>query len=463
MFVREVASKNARIKEILNHFIEGFILQNTLLMRDIDSAHMKFKNLEVFIDTGVLLGALGFKGETPESAARESFLLLRNTGAYLSVFDKTIDETRNILALYEHKLATTTGKKALWPNDVTHYFISKNYTPSDVRQAISLLEENIRNLGLTIKKTPPRTPKHTYDETSLADALKGNGDHADGPRINHDVDCVAAVLTKRKGQKSEKIEYAVAIFSSASGRAVRNIQTWYTSQVNGQSIPPVIDHLALTNIAWLKNPTLGKKARENEFMALCYSLIRPEKRVWKRFIGHLDQLQKENRITSDESIAIVANSLTVPLLIREISDEQGSDADTFDDVIERVKYDYKQESLEQIDLEKNKSKKSGEALRGQRLHLLGLAKNISSGITWLIASLIVYGAVYGLILTIPSIMNPDEAVSIKDAAAISLYVVLALVSLVFGLNIKGLRESAQLRLKDRIHSILVADKEYGDT
>jgi len=242
---------------------------------------------------------------------------------------------------------------------------------------------------------------------------------------------------------------------------VKNIQAWYASQVNGQSIPPIIDHLALTNIAWLKNPTLGQKARESEFVALCYSLIRPEKKVWDRFIGHLDQLQKENRISSDESIAIVANSLTVPLLIRETSDEQGSDASSFNYVIERVKHDYRQEASEEINLEQNKSKKSRDALRGQRIHLFGLAEKISSGSIWLIASLVIFGALYGLILTIPSVIKPNETVSTTDAAAIFLYVILALLSLVFDLNINGLRVSAQLWLKDKIYSLLVPDKEEG--
>ena len=70
--------------------LEGFILQNALLLKDISAAARRFRNLEVFLDTGVLLGALGFRGEATETATREALSLLRETGATLAVFEITI-------------------------------------------------------------------------------------------------------------------------------------------------------------------------------------------------------------------------------------------------------------------------------------------------------------------------------------------------------------------------------------
>lgn len=135
-FVTEQVRDDPGLADALQRMLEGFVLQNALLLKDIGAATRRFSKLTVFFDTGFLLEALGLKGEAAGLAAREALDLLRETGAALAVFDKTVTEIRRILRVYEDHLATADGIASLYPTDVTRYVLTHRLSPSDIREII---------------------------------------------------------------------------------------------------------------------------------------------------------------------------------------------------------------------------------------------------------------------------------------------------------------------------------------
>jgi len=198
-FVLECCLPDPQLRATLQRMLEGFVLQNALLLKDITTVTRKFSNLTVFFDTGLLLEALGLTGEATALAARESLDLLRVTGASLAVFDITINEIKRILSVYERHLGTADGIAALYPTPVTRYMLTHRLAPSDVREIIVVLEKQVQGLGLTIKAIPTHDPKYTLDEASLSRRLRRPDQSDLEPRVVHDVDCVAAILTLRAG------------------------------------------------------------------------------------------------------------------------------------------------------------------------------------------------------------------------------------------------------------------------
>ena len=69
-----------------------------------------------------MLRALGFEGEAAQVATREGLDLLRETNARFAVFDKTVDEIKRILGLYEHTLGEYTLYKRLLREDGFLFF-----------------------------------------------------------------------------------------------------------------------------------------------------------------------------------------------------------------------------------------------------------------------------------------------------------------------------------------------------
>ena len=137
-FLSDAFLSRPDLASIVQRMLEGYVLQNTLLLRDIASAKRRFRNLNVYIDTGIIMSVLGYRGEATRRATLEAFRLLRDTGARIAVFEATLGEVRRILYVYEEHIKTDSGRKSLYPTDVTRFFLTKHFSPSDVRTEILL-------------------------------------------------------------------------------------------------------------------------------------------------------------------------------------------------------------------------------------------------------------------------------------------------------------------------------------
>lgn len=340
-FITEVGLKNPQLAEYLQRMLEGLVLQNTLLLKDISAAARKFQDLTVFLDTAFMFRALGLHGQVNTVAARESLELLRTTNARLAIFDKTVEEMRSILRGCERALGVPDRTKLYWHYDLTKYLFQKHYSPSDVRTVIALLDRNIRDLGISIIEIPLHDRDFTLGEKDLASRLAGEKD-PDEPRVVHDVDCVAAILTIRRGYSPQSLDNAKAVFATTSGSVVRKVDAWFrASRETGAS--PIIYQIALSNIAWLKKPASAGKLKLHELVALCAAAIRPSEKTWTAFLNHLRKSQNEGSLKSDEAVAIVANELTETFL-GELDEETDLDSNSLSEIVDRVKADYRKEA-----------------------------------------------------------------------------------------------------------------------
>ena len=285
-----------------------------------------------------------------QALLHETISVLGAAGAECVAFDKSLDEIRRILLMYESKLATEAARKTLRQVPMARYFLTRHYAPSDVRQMSALLEQDVSDAGLHIIPTPKRVTEHVALESALAMRLADphTGDDME-PRVQHDVDCVAAILTLRRGHTSASIEEARAVFATSAPLVIRNTKAWYEQDERGGGVEPVVHISALVNLAWLKKPALSAELSERQLIALCAVALRPKRETWHRFIRHLGRLEQSERLTSDEATAIVASALSDHLLREAEANADGDiDAETLDDVVVRVKASYSAEAERQL-------------------------------------------------------------------------------------------------------------------
>jgi hypothetical protein len=340
-FVIDAIKGGHGLASTIRDILEGLVLYRAAFLPDVARATRPFTNLRVFFDSGIVRQALGYEGTALKKLARETLDVLKAAGVQALVFDKTVFEIRRILAMYEHKLASLEGKRAL-RGDMARHFLSQGYTPSDVAQMNALLEIEISSAGFQVAPSPERMPQHTRDEKALAGWLADPAAHdEDSPRVTHDVDCVAGVLTIRRGHRAVRPEEARALFVSSSSLVVKNVGRWFAEQ--GESgVPPIVHIRALSNLAWLKCPTVVADFKLRELVALCRAALRPSRKTWERFLRHLEHLRQSNSISSDEAAAIVVSDLADRMLGEaELTDgDTGPDAEALDDVVARVKASY---------------------------------------------------------------------------------------------------------------------------
>jgi len=214
----------------------------------------------------------------------------------------------------------------------------------------ALLETEIKAAGLQIRVAPHRVEEYTSGEMALAQRLADpiKKDELE-PRGMHDVDCVAGVLTLRKGHRSNKIEDIGAVFATSSPLVIQNTRLWWEDDEHETGISPIVHIRALANLAWLKKPSLSTDFKIQELVALCTATLRPSNDTWRRFLKHLESLYNSQRLTSDEMTAIVVSAMSDRLLREaemEEEDPEDIDAGTLDEVVERVKISYKAQAEE---------------------------------------------------------------------------------------------------------------------
>lgn len=308
-FIKDVALQDPQLTDALREVLAGLVLQNALLLRDISDASRNFNDLVVVLDSNFLLGALGFAGPNTERSFRESLDIFKECGIRLEAFQQTADEMVRILNMYELKLATRAGRESLYPTDITRHLLTSGKTPADIREAIALLPQQIRQLGLRLRTTPNRDPRYTLDEEALSNALRRPTETATTPRVQHDVDAVAAVLCLRAGHPATTLENAKALFATTSSYVVRTIRDWFL--LAGQiGVAPAVHYRALTNAAWLKKPASAQRLVLHELVTLCAAALAPSRRLWESFLEHLRHLEAAGTITSDEAAILVTSELT---------------------------------------------------------------------------------------------------------------------------------------------------------
>ena len=168
-------------------------------------------------DSGLVRQALGYEGVAPRALMRDTIDLLKSSGVQCLVFDKTVDEIRKILTAFERRLGTSQGRRGQRPSPMARHFVTERFSPSDIREMFALVDQEIRAVGFQIAKTPRRVAQRVSAEQALSTRLadRVTGDELE-PRVVHDVDCVAGILTLRKGYRPQSIDDARAVFVSDS-------------------------------------------------------------------------------------------------------------------------------------------------------------------------------------------------------------------------------------------------------
>lgn len=450
-FLSDALLRRPDITAIVQRMLEGYVLQNTLLLRDIAVAKRRFRNLSVYIDTGIIMSALGYRGEATQKATHEAFRLLRDTGARLAVFEATISEVRRILCVYEDHLKSDFGRNSLYQTDVTRFFLTKHFNPSDIRTELSLIDRNIRDIGLVVESFPPHVPRYTLDEGALTKILA----RSDAPelerRVTHDVDCIAAILTLRRGVVYSNLDDAHAIFVSSSGLPVRNISKWYRDE-GQRGIPPIIHELALSNAAWLKHPA-KTDLKLTQLVALCSAALRPTRAMWQAFLNHLDALQKSGKLSSDEAIAFVASELTDRVLAEaEVAhgDDWEPTPETLGDIVDRVRARYKAESDVQIGTAREAQIKSEQYIAALHGRLSLIADRIGSAAAWIVFGALTLVLIGGLAFSLKALLiGQSSRLTLPQWIILVLSSLLGVCNVLFGFD----AWSTRLKTKSRISQV----------
>lgn len=361
-FVNNVVKASGPCYAVLEGLVQGLIVQNALLLRDIPSTKKHLDRLTVFFDTGILLKALGYTGLVEQQVAVEALKLVRAAGARLFSFERTINEVESILRVYEQRLGSQEGMRSLHGTPVTYHFLSVKATPADIRQEIALLRTSLAKLGVRIREFPAHISEYTENEQELADRLRDptKSPGEDDARVWHDVEAVAAVITLRAGARPNRVNNAGYVFVSDSPRTVSNAARWYR-ETHPTGVEPIVHFSSVTNSAWLVRPADASNVPMHALVAVCGAVLRPSTELWSRFVAGLNDLVSSGDLNDDESIAVLANEFT-HVRLAEFEADADVEANTVREIVERVRAEQETQLRSELDEERRKREESERAI-----------------------------------------------------------------------------------------------------
>jgi hypothetical protein len=253
---------------------------------------------DVFLDSPILIDALGHAGAIPKRAARESITLLREAGATIKCFEHSISEVERKLEDVAHQLRDP--RRAPQGTDtILHNATERNLTPSDLQQAATSVRRSVKNsLGIEVVEAPPFTESTTIDEVVAERVLEERLGHSRKTTIRFDLDSLTAVYRIRGGQAKYRIESCQAIFATPHRRLVGASREIF--RIGRKNAPIAIALADLVTLAWLKKPRAVPQLPRLRIAADCYAAIQPPAGVVRRYVEEATKLFARGEITGDD-------------------------------------------------------------------------------------------------------------------------------------------------------------------
>lgn len=283
--------------EVFSNFItllQGHMLANALLCPDLQNAPRSFKGVTFFLDTPVLIQALGYDGSSKQNAAIELINLLRSLDARVSTFSHTLEELVNVLKGSANHLDDFAPTKS----SIQRFARENGLTKSDLLLAATQAEQELLKLRVSITQTPTYEAKHQIDEKLIEGALKEEIQYLNERARDYDINSIRSIYALRHGTSPQKIEKCTAALVTNNTALAKVAYEHGNSGKTAQDVSSVITDFSLANLAWLKAPMKAPNIPTAELLAYSYAAKQPSSAWLEKYVDEIEKLEKNGSITA---------------------------------------------------------------------------------------------------------------------------------------------------------------------
>jgi hypothetical protein len=319
---------------------QGYMLASILYLPDPGRIAQRFRGTDIFLDTPLLIHALGYAGRAREAPANELLKLLYEVGANLRCYRHTLDELSGALDACSRHVRRGPDAALRGPAvETVQHFLAAGFTASDVELLAAQVDRALAALRISVVETPGYERRaHVIDEKGLAETIKAAiVPYREGP-LEKDVASIAAVVRERGGRITTRVEECSAILVTSNFRLVRVVRDFFANGSSSHVVPPAITDYTLTNLLWLKRPTAAPDLPIKRLMADCYATLQPDDELWSAFETEAAKLRDNGTITADDYYDLrYSLAAKTELTQRTLGDAEAFSQGTVLDVLRRVK------------------------------------------------------------------------------------------------------------------------------
>ena len=347
-FIMQEYEEDSVVFSYIVEMVQGFFVSSSIYIQPDNNAvsKAKYKELKCYLDTNIVLNALGLKTEEEKIAANELLEMLKNNNAKLCLFTHNYEELHDII--YAYKMC----REDPYNHKSTHtleFFDNLEYSSADVDRYLSSLKNKIESLGVLLIDKPD-FDEFTIDEAEFTEHIKNNITYRNEKALFRDVASVSAIYRLRKCTYSTEIERSSYIFVTSNVKLVNTSNLYFKPEIKN-NVPLLITDMNLAAISWLKSYSTNKDYPKNKIIENSISCLEPSTQIVSVLIEKIDKLNAEGQLTQNEA-AIYRTSLYCK---KEVTKEvQGSPSSINDEVLlsvfGRFKDELKSEEIKTSDL-----------------------------------------------------------------------------------------------------------------
>lgn len=298
-FVKTMFESDAEKFEYFIQIVKGSMLASSMYLPSGSDRRSTFASTTLYLDTPLLLGALGYDGEVSLTAVSEMVELAKKQGARVATFTHVVRETRGVLQGASNRLRYRATREPR--RSVDAYFAEAGMESSEVLAAADSVGDDLLALGIDIDDTPGREQHYfSVSETELMGAIV-DGVYYSRPENNgpqRDIDSITAVYRLRGGREGDRLETCRAVLVTTNRALIDVVKKYPDFARQGWPIAVHVDQVA--SIVWLKEPTSAPDLPRNQVVADCLALLTPRPALWNEYMERADRLLERGQLSEEQ-------------------------------------------------------------------------------------------------------------------------------------------------------------------
>ena len=274
----------------------GYFLSKSIYL-DSSKNHFKknppLKDLNVYIDTTLLLYILNCKTEYQYNSAMSMVNLLLDNGASLFYYPHNLEEVEVIIKKYKKDRSS--------PRRTLEKFDEEKYTDFQIEVFYKSIKSNLEKKHIFLSDTQSYSSyKNVIDEVGLAKYLtkKISGYKGNSNILDHDIKSISSICRERNGIKTEDYENLTCIWVTSNARLVKYTNKFFEKEYKN-CFSPIISDRKLTTELWIKYGNSMNNVFESFLLENALLAIEPTDTVVSSFIETVNSFEKMNTITPE--------------------------------------------------------------------------------------------------------------------------------------------------------------------
>ena len=297
-FVLHAIEEDQTSFEFLASLVKGKMLADAIFLEEanFEDEIASLANLEVYLDTPILLRILGYMGSELSAPYLELLELLSAQGALVRCFQSNMEEAERILRRAA-KAAEPDSQDRL-SGDLFRHFARIGATPSDIALLAKRLPTDLLQLKIQPIPLPQLSDRHVSGKHALERMLRREMQYRQRP-LETDASALMAVYGIRERASGDTLARSKAVFITRNYQLHKVSSEFFQRKNPGQTVPICIPMSAFTTMVWVRQPFQAPDLAAHRIIADSAAAIRPSQELWRAFDAEIAKLQEDEDISAD--------------------------------------------------------------------------------------------------------------------------------------------------------------------